>query len=268
MKAEVKRVTPDQAKQWLDNGKFPNRKLRKHHLRKLSDAMRAGEWKLNGETIKFDHEGHLIDGQHRLTACINSGCSFDSYIASGLESNAFDTIDQGLPRTLGDALSRDGVENYFTTAGALRIYWILTFPTEMGGVYPTMNRRLTVPHGLELYRKNSGIVSFVKTCLAHNKPPIAGNTMLAGFWYACSMIDREQADRFWLQVITGNGIVEGTPADKLRTKLVEERMKPPHKRFRREGMILTCVKCWNAFRDGVVIKNLRIADADYTASLH
>lgn len=47
---------------------FTNRKSREASYKLYSEDMAKGEWKTNGETIKFSKDGALIDGRNRLNA--------------------------------------------------------------------------------------------------------------------------------------------------------------------------------------------------------
>ena len=71
---EVITITPAVAADWL--GKSNNvRGLNPHRARELALQMESNDWELNGESIKFDTKGDLVDGQHRLKACVMSNKS-------------------------------------------------------------------------------------------------------------------------------------------------------------------------------------------------
>lgn len=50
--------------------------------------MRNGNWKANGEAIKFSSTGRLLDGQHRLRACVKEQVPFTTLVIRGLEDEA------------------------------------------------------------------------------------------------------------------------------------------------------------------------------------
>lgn len=93
MRLNIVRVTPEIAERWLkNNGK--NRKLSIVHAKKLAAVMAAGKWSLNGQTISFDDQGRLLDGQHRLTAVVLSGVPVDMAVATEVvDERAFQTYD-------------------------------------------------------------------------------------------------------------------------------------------------------------------------------
>ena len=75
MKNKPIKVTPHLASKWLQKNSC-NRPLSQNTVYRYADAILSGEWKLNGDTIRFDSNGTLIDGQHRLHACVKAGKSF------------------------------------------------------------------------------------------------------------------------------------------------------------------------------------------------
>ena len=106
----VAHITPELAKHLLATTNHDNRPLKPAHVKMLSTALKNDEWMLNGETIAFSKSGRLLDGQHRLTACVNTGKAFQTVIIKGIEDEAaFGTIDTGKPRSVTDLMSLQGL---------------------------------------------------------------------------------------------------------------------------------------------------------------
>lgn len=110
IEAGVAEITPDLAKDILENCNRDNRPLKRDHIKRLTSTLKNNEWMLNGEAIAFSRSGRLLDGQHRLTACVNSGKSFKTLVIKGIEEEeAFGTIDIGKPRTVTDLMNLQGL---------------------------------------------------------------------------------------------------------------------------------------------------------------
>jgi len=106
----VAEITPELAKEILELGNHGNRPLKKAHIKMLTTSLKNNEWMLNGESITLSESGRLLDGQHRLTACINSGKSFKTIVIKGIEDEAaFGTIDIGKPRSVTDLMDLQGL---------------------------------------------------------------------------------------------------------------------------------------------------------------
>lgn len=76
-RASVMTVTPAMATEWITKNRSKNRKVSEATVLKYAEDMRSGRWVLNGETIIMDKAGNIIQGQHRLLACIEAS---DAYL--------------------------------------------------------------------------------------------------------------------------------------------------------------------------------------------
>lgn len=112
-------ITPEMAEAFLE-GNTHNRLVKSVHFNKLVDDMASGRWDFNGESIKFAEDGTLLDGQHRLMACVESGKPFIAIIVTGLHAIAQETIDTGSQRTLADVLRLRGYSNTNALASFIR----------------------------------------------------------------------------------------------------------------------------------------------------
>lgn len=72
--AEWTYVTPELAMEWLEYNFENNRSIKRSYVEKLKLEMTSGSFKVTHQAIAFDEGGKLIDGQHRLTAIMESEC--------------------------------------------------------------------------------------------------------------------------------------------------------------------------------------------------
>lgn len=115
----VERISPSTARKYLELNRS-NRPLSKRTILDYVRAMHAGEWLLNGEAIKFDRDGRLVDGQHRLAAIEKSGQTLSTVVMRGLDPEVFKTLDTGRNRSAGDVLAIKGLKNPNCVGVALR----------------------------------------------------------------------------------------------------------------------------------------------------
>lgn len=118
----VELITPDLARELLADNSH-NRNLRSARVVQLAEAMRRGEWVLNGETIKIAEDGTLLDGQHRLRAVVDSGVAVESLVLRGLPTEVQDTVDTGRRRRLADLLAIEGHTDAHALAAALNMLY-------------------------------------------------------------------------------------------------------------------------------------------------
>ena len=105
----IERITPEVAMRML-GANVNNRDLNPNTA--VVKALENGEWEMNGETIVFDQAGVLIDGQHRLSACVKTGKPIETVVVRGIEHDAQITMDTGLRRNLRDYTKMRGYDNH------------------------------------------------------------------------------------------------------------------------------------------------------------
>jgi hypothetical protein len=101
-------ITPAMAQEYL---KFNTENYRSiNNVRVISYAadMKAGRWQLNGEGIKFDTNGTLIDGQHRLQAIVRAGVPIEMLVIRGIEAGT-NLYDIGAGRSLAQISKAMGI---------------------------------------------------------------------------------------------------------------------------------------------------------------
>lgn len=121
METSIEIITPDKAKEYLKHN-TKNRNINRNKVAEYAREMREGRWKLNGETISFDKDNALNDGQHRLHACIKANVSFMCVVVRGTDTDVMDTIDCGKARTASDVLKINCVPSAARKAAATRKY--------------------------------------------------------------------------------------------------------------------------------------------------
>lgn len=94
IQTEYINVTPAIAAEWLKRLHPGQRAATPSHVKRLASDMRNNRWVPNGSPIRFDADGWLVDGQHRLLACIEAGFVLpDQVVVRGLSDNAILSID-------------------------------------------------------------------------------------------------------------------------------------------------------------------------------
>ena len=127
-------VTPELAAEWLRTS-APNRNKRPRRVESIGRDMSGKKYVFTGSSIVFDEKNRLIDGQHRLQACVVAGESssfrgFFSLIVAGVRSDkAMDAIDDVAVRTHGDRLRMQlSIENANASAAVALMLWQLASP--------------------------------------------------------------------------------------------------------------------------------------------
>lgn len=127
MKAEVKTVTPEMAKEYLKLN-TSNRTLRTSKVRAYARDMLNGTWQLTGQGITISKDGVLLDGQHRLEAIVLANKPIDMLVVTEADNTYM--YDCGLKRSYGDHLkiaNKNMSSTLFTPigTGTLRVAYSL-----------------------------------------------------------------------------------------------------------------------------------------------
>lgn len=237
----IEKIGPKTAKEYLKKN-IDNRNLRTSHSEKLAAAIRALEWGLNGETIKFNRNGVLIDGQHRLNAVIVSGKPIVAIVVRGIDPNLFHTIDQGKPRNLRDILVVEKIKNPGHMAMAIPILIKLEGGFLLRGSHGWTNQF----ESLEFLDKNKELHKAVKFCKESGASKIGSIGMVAAMLYQMERIDFDLAREFVSGVITGEMLKKTDPRFILRERLVEGRHD--HTKKLGQNQVVFCWReCWRMY---------------------
>lgn len=115
MSSEVINVTPEIAAACLEHNVHNNRPVRAVDVNKFARDMANGNWRLTHQGIAFNTEDLLIDGQHRLRAVVQSGCTVPMLVWHNLPNSCLSRIDTGLARTTSDSIGFLTADNAYTS---------------------------------------------------------------------------------------------------------------------------------------------------------
>lgn len=101
IKAYVINITPVLAEKMLQNNDH-NRKIRDTGVKKYMRDIATGNWKQNGVSIVFDENGTLLDGQHRLTACVKTNTVLKNVVVAVVPVSEGNGYDLGIARSVRD----------------------------------------------------------------------------------------------------------------------------------------------------------------------
>jgi len=246
----VETITPEIAKELLSRNSG-NRSVSDAHVNRLAKQMSNNQFDLNGDAIRITDDGSLIDGQHRLSACVKSGVPFQSLVVRGLPKKAFLTIDQGKRRSHGDTLSALGEKNGKDISSALKI-----IERYFTAGLPVGRRSFTNSDMVELLDKYPD----ARSCLGGVSHPkgLFPRSIAIACNYLFRIRDEELASRFFDELISGTRLDEGSPVYILRERLMRNAMSKA--KLKPEYIMALMIKAWNALRSGREIKNLRFRE--------
>jgi hypothetical protein len=245
--AEVITVTPKMAEEMLGKN-VKNRKVSKGLVNAYARDMGAADWKMTGEAIKFDTFGHLIDGQHRLLACIEAKRPFDTIVMRGLEPDVQDVMDSGRGRQSWDVLAIHGYTHALRTAAATRNLVFIkngacTFKVSSAEVLRTFARHKQINDSSVMAAQAFGI----------------SQSLVAAIHYIGShfLNKSDVAENFLNVFVTGNSR-DGCPAHAWRERLIKT--KASKTTVSRSAMFYGSIHVWNLFVAGESVSHIKVPD--------
>lgn len=279
--------TPDQAKEILEAAeKVRESKPKQANIRpnslteagRLSVDMKAGRWQVNGETVKFNAAGVLIDGQTRMQACVIADVPFKTYVVRGVEDDT--NVDMGRKRRISDYLRRAGMKHCSTLAAAVPLMLRLK-----GVEYDEAREKYILPHGgvhinqiFDAIKKNPGIKASVATVEQSCRKQIGRTSVLSALHFMFAQKDSKLADWFMESLGKGERLGPEEPVFALRRRLLvskagrrsasptasPETDESPRRygtnstrRVTDTELMGLTIKAWNLTRAGQTVGNLR-----------
>lgn len=244
MKTEVREISPEVATEMLKKN-YNNRKITKGNVNFLSKQMKEGKWLFDGQPIRFDTFGRLLDGQHRLSAVIKSCTTQKFLIVSGLNDNTFQVMDTGKNRSSSDALSVMGVSYSSSVSACAR----LVIKHNQGSHSKTGGEgRIPNADVVEWFNINKDIESKAITCrlLSKDFMSVLPSSYLMYLSFVFDERSVTDSEKFLSQVCYGTNTDIKSPANVLRRCLISDKLSKTSMSPRNKKALI--FKAWNSFR--------------------
>lgn len=248
---DLELVTPQQAQAWLDEFNTHNRRLRKGWTGQLRTDMEAANWLFTGDTIKFDKNGVLADGQHRLTALAESGKMEWLIVVRGIDPAAQAAIDINSRRMAYDALRLRGTEGDMKNAAAVArgvfMFDHARVPTQLETVTFVEDHEDEIAQAVEVSE------------MVRRAGPLKGGSFYGIAYYLLARVDAKAAGDFFEKLAGGYELGKGDPI----LLLLKHLSKGLPYGFGRGSWHLRqnlafVFYAWNAWRDGKELHQMRV----------
>lgn len=249
----IQAVTPETACRWLE-GNTHNRPVRDAHVEALARDMLKGHWRMTADPVRFDANGTLLDGQHRLWAIVNSGCTVPLLVVRGLDIEAQDYMDIGARRTAGDALTIDKIGASATQSRTMASVARTVL------MYHDPAHRPTQSEVLSFVREHLDLLGEAVTRTNSAKGSgLRGGSVYGTAYFVLASVDYEASQEYFHALVTGEGLLPGNPILALRSRFLRT---PPRAATDPSAVKVNMayfVKAWNAWREGRRVAHIRYA---------
>lgn len=257
MQLEFQNITPDYAAKLLAEHNPNNRPMSRQHVLFISQEMQRGTFRPdNGDSIRFDASGNIIDGQHRLAAIVHAGKPVMMLVARGIEADAFATIDIGKPRTVNDIigidLKLDGVQMPRGTAASARLLLEYESRFSSGTSSDRSNRQAMSP--VDMVRatcKRPGFIDAVERAAKIARKMLIVNTApVAVTIIACENNNKAASDVYLHRLQTMEGLQPGAPEHSVDRALRTWKVNGSSLQRSAYGQLFALIRGYLASRDG------------------
>jgi len=251
----IEEITPAMAEKLLEKNTV-NRALTQTDVNTYARIMSSGLWLLS--VIWLDAKGNILDGQHRLSAVVQSGVKVKFLVVRNAPQGQQDVIDQQRRRSLKDVLGFRGEVN----------------PQQLGAVARLINlvetRRISLAQmrlsneevigTIEAYPDIRLAAEIAEWSKSHRMVLLNPSVLGAAWWLITQRYGQEEATRFINRVCTLAGEREGSPILALNKRVSE--IKRMNQRFPIRDQIATLIKVWNYDANGRSVRSITTRNKD------
>lgn len=255
-------VTPALAETWLATmGR--NRHLSTTRVEAYTKFMKDGLWIYDGDPIRFNQDGELVDGQHRLWALVEANYTTQFLVVRGVSREAFATMNTGKTRSFSDIMSVEYPEipSIVRTGTVVQVIYRWSIGRR-GSTLSSSGANQAIPNAvlLAFFEANKDTIVRVVREGGRVIGHVHGMTITTaaiGLW-AFEKIDSEDATDFFDKLMTGRGLESGSPILAYRNWIARNMQgASTNARVPLDMGVALLIKAWNAYRDGTEVTNLR-----------
>jgi hypothetical protein len=252
-RTEIVKLTPALAQQLLDANPR-NRTLNERAVTTYARDMIAGNWTLNGESVKVSMSGLLVDGQHRCLGVVQSGVTIETVIVWDLPDadEVRASVDIGRGRTPGDELTLRGVSNGRNVASVARLLMAWEYGSTLSGNNFAPTRQELLDYVFGNPDISEGVSAVYRRALDHTD---CNPSVLTVAYIICRRLAGPDANTFFGQVLSGADLGVDAPALALRNLATRIRKSGvPQSKDEALGQVFSA---WNAYRRNRPLRALR-----------
>ena len=261
-------IDPKLAQEYLALNIDHNRSPMNDRIERMARDMRNGDWIATADPIKFNAEGRLIDGQHRLRSVMASNTTQRFLVARDIAEDAVYVIDTGASRSAKQALRIANPDS--RNNGDLVAIAQLVSAYDRGSLRNVNSviqgrERMTnaeviryVEENREALEAAERMASWVKRAM-----PAPGSALGAAY-FILARVDTAKASDFYARIREGNsGFTVSDPVTTLTRRVYQDKLN--QRRITPALILFYIFRTWNAWRDEETLSKLQAGSASGAA---
>jgi hypothetical protein len=239
-----------------------NRPQRRGRVSKMAQVMREGRWMQTHQGVAVGNNDVMVDGQHRLLACIEAGIPIPMRFEFGCDPDTYKVLDTQVTRSPSDTLYRAG---HVSTA-ALSASAILLHQIENGGLRSGVSRYLIANDQIEAFvaaRPELADAVRLGDQMRYTFRSVSQAAFSAAFALILRRHSHQTASDFCDAVKTGlNLSSQRDPVFVLRKEIQDNWIHGARKNVPRGYLSAAVIKAFNAWVKGKTIRSVRMQDRE------
>lgn len=252
--AEVEKITPDMAQAVLDTRNVDNRPINRHQVETIADQILSNEFTINGQTVSFDTNNNLHDGQQRLSAIARAGVTVEALVVYNIDPATRPTVDVGRKRTVADEFTMRGEKNSITQAAILMMLKRIEMPGSGRNVV------LTTVEAIKLLDENPRVREAAELAIQYRVELSIPSSVIGYCMMKFRDLSVDDDTTFWEVFSTGMFDGPGDPRfvlQKTLARLARNSTFSTSAFSSKVYLAAIIIKAWNAYREGREIQLLR-----------
>lgn len=257
-------ITPEIAAQMLKLNIENNRPVSISVINQYAIDIMMGKWTNTADSIKFDTQGRLIDGQHRLHAIIKANEAVEMWVATELDESAIKYIDTGRKRSANDLLHMSNIGGGYATEIAAVCRKVISWEREQTSILSRagisgspLKGSISNHQILEYCQLNPAIIEhaqFGKQLYCKTPVKIFTSTDLGFLHWLLTRIDAEKGKEFLEKLCLKDNVPADSPIACLYNRILSSKasLTPLFK-------LKLTFQAWNLWRQGKRISALKVA---------
>lgn len=252
----VETITPAQAREMLGFN-YDNRNQRKAAISGYARDLANGNWLVTGDPIRFDWTGKLIDGQHRLEACILADTPLTTVVIRNLSPAVQGVIDANVRRSAADALKWAGVTvQTKDIAATSRVYQAYVDGHLKTAMDHMSKFQRTHSETLEWVEQNPDVLQAVAFANRFSRALGTTNAALGAAALILLRLDSDAAIEFFTSAAEMRTNGTGDPRKAMVDAFTKIRSREHRAPLPAESLAII-FRAWNAYRSGTDLQIIR-----------
>lgn len=252
--SNLETITPQEADRLLVQTAIPNfRRIDNRIISRIVADILNGRWRVNGDAIRLDSAGNIIDGQHRLRAIVKAGVAAQTFVVRGITVEDAITIDTGRARLLSDHVRNCGVKNVLQCASAARkIHHYIATGEELGPMcFDGFTPNHDIASMMQTFRGQRDVIE-TSSCLAKKQRMVSTSGLVYLFFVSTESVPNDRPLDFLADFADSlkidSDVPDTDPCFWLRARLIKDQQSKS--KLRRSDIMASTIKAWNVRAEG------------------